>query len=198
MKQRGFTLLEILIALSIFAIMAVIAYNGLNQVLENSQAVEIKSERLTRLQQMFVRLEQDITQRVNRSVRDEFGDTREAMLGNDIYLLELTRRGWHNPTEQPRAGLQRVAWRIKEGELVREYWSTLDRGDERPPRTQVYFKEEAEPSMLIRFMNDDELWVEDWPPVSDGTTGNPFPRAIEVTIELDGLGEIRRLYRVEG
>ncbi|MCU0806914.1 MAG: type II secretion system minor pseudopilin GspJ [Candidatus Contendobacter sp.] len=118
---RGFTLLELLVALAVFSIMAVAAYGGLRNVLYTRAAVEEQNRRLAAVQLAVYRLEQDIEQAVPRGIRDEYGEPQGALLGGALAddRLTLTRTGWDNPLGQPRANLQRVAYRLRDGRLWR-------------------------------------------------------------------------------
>ena len=92
MNQRGFTLLELLIAMAIFAIMAVMAYGGLKTVLATRQAVTERAAELRQLQQTLQLLNEDLLQALPRSIRDELGDPEPAFIGGrSQLLLSLTR-----------------------------------------------------------------------------------------------------------
>jgi type II secretion system protein J len=108
----------------VFAIMSIAAYGGLRNVLFTRAAVEEQSRRLAAVQLAVYRLEQDIEQAVPRGIRDEYGDPQAALLGGELQRrrLTLTRAGWDNPLGQPRANVQRVAYRLREGRLWRLHW----------------------------------------------------------------------------
>jgi len=109
MKSRGFTLLEILVAIAIFSIMAVFSYQTLQQVLSTNQHLQKQADDLAQLQFLFGRFLEDVAQLVNRPIRDEFGATEPALIGSS-QILKLTRSGWENPLESKRSNLQRVEW----------------------------------------------------------------------------------------
>lgn len=193
----GFTLIELLVALAIFAVVALLAYGGLNSVLQARATVAAQAEELTRLQRGYHWLQQDIEQVVARPVRDAYGDTRGALLslGTSGELLELTRGGWRNPTGQARASLQRVQYGLVDGRLLRRHWLVLD---------QVQGSEPVERELLngvqrieIRFMDADRNWHEQWPPANvEGDTG--LPLAAEVNVVMDQWEELRWLFRLPG
>ncbi len=119
-STHGFTLLELVIAMAIFAIMSTIAYSGLNNVLTAKERTDEQAQQLVRLQLAFTHMGRDISQAVNRGIRDEYGESQPALVGRDLdgYLIELTRSGWRNPIpqeERPRSSLQRIAnaWEIR-------------------------------------------------------------------------------------
>lgn len=195
--SRGFTLLELLVALAVFAIMAVAAYSGLRAVSYTRAAVEEQSRRLAAVQLAVYRLEQDLAQAVERGIRDEYGEPQPALLGGTLTAdrLTLTRAGWDNPLAQPRASLQRVAYRLRDGRLWRLHWPILDRGGLSAPRETLLL--EKVQAFKIRFL-DQKDWRDDWPPPSPLTEGPPpnpdrLPRAVEVSLTLEDWGEITRL-----
>jgi general secretion pathway protein J len=201
---RGFTLLELLVALAVFAIMATAAYSGLRNVLFTRAAVEEQNRRLAAVQLTVFRLEQDIQQAVPRGVRDEYGDSQPALRGGDLLddTLILTRAGWDNPLGQSRATLQRVAYRLREGRLWRLHWDVLDRGGLVAPRETLLIDQVQE--FRARFLDQEGEWRNDWPPpadvVADDNPPNPNspPRAVEITLTLEDWGAITRLFPLPG
>lgn len=195
-SQHGFTLIELLVALVVFAILSVMAYSGLNVVLEARDRMERQTGYLTELQMSFTLIGRDIEQAVNRPIRDEFGDSIGAMRGDDANL-EFTRAGWRNPAGLPRSELQRVAYLVDDGELRRVTWTILD-------RTQA--SEVFETALLgdveavaLRYLMQDGEWLPFWPPAGDNPLSQEaLPRAIEVTLETEQWGPITRLFRTPG
>ncbi len=197
--QRGFTLLELLVALSIFALLSAMAYGGLNTVMRSQQITTEQAERLTQLQKTFFWLDRDITQAIDRKIRDEFGDEQAAMVGISIgeRRLELTRNGWRNPVGRQRSNLQRVAWGVRDEKLVRLYWSVLDRAqDSKPLETTMLDDVEK---LELRFLDDKQKWHDVWPALSRGEASRvALPLAVEVTLETGREGRIRRVFEVAG
>src|SRR5690554_591497 len=141
MRMRGFTLLEVLIAVSITAMIGVGATQLLSNVIESRQAIDIRADQLASLQRFNMVVSRDIEQIINRPIRDEYGEEQPAlMLETGQYLLEFTRAGWRNSplAQEPRSELQRVAYRLEsihsdECEVARiklEKWNIVDeKGD---------------------------------------------------------------------
>ena len=199
---RGFTLLELLVALAVFSIMAVAAYGGLRNVLYTRAAVEEQNRRLAAVQLAIYRLEQDIEQAVPRGIRDEYGEPQGAVLGGALAddRLTLTRAGWDNPLGQPRANLQRVAYRLRDGRLWRLYWPVLDRGGLIEPRETLLLDQVRE--FKARFLDQDD-WRDDWPPPSSSSEDSKpdpdrLPRAVEISLTLEDWGEITRVLPLPG
>ena len=191
MRMRGFTLIEILIALAIFAMVSAISFSGIMVMVDNRQQVQRFAERLEAVQTAFTLLERDLQQAVGRPIRDPFGDPRDALLSNDIGDLEFTRAGRSNPLGLRRSELERVAYRIEDDELVRLSWGVLDQQPE-PPRQDRTLLEGAT-DIALRFMDEDTEWRESWPPPGAQPGTAQLPRAVEIVVELEGLDTITRV-----
>ena len=115
-RMRGFTLIEILVALAIFALMAVMLFGGFIAVSNQVDWSRARAARLQQIQTAMLYLARDFSQLQPRPVRSELGDFKEAALSADarsIYLATLTRGGWSNPAGIPRSTLQRVAYQLR-------------------------------------------------------------------------------------
>ena len=200
-RQQGFTLLELMISSLIFAIMAIMAYGGLDNVLSNSKASQQALNRLQQIQQSITIISRDFSQLVPRAVRDEYGNIQPALsTANDAdNLVELTRGGRVNPANLLRSTLVRIAYQFDDEKLVRLQWPQLDNapGAEAKKTTLIDNLE----SVSIRFLDDNAQWQEEWPPVNTGAsisnTISTQPLAIEVVLNLTDWGEIRRLYAMD-
>ncbi len=198
-RQAGFTLLELLVALGIFALLAAMSYSGLNSVMTAKAVTTQHAERLSQLQMAFLWLGRDIEQAANRSIRNEYAEVRPAMLGVETgrYQLELTRTGWRNPAGRTRSNLQRVAYGLRDGNLLRVYWNVLDRAQDTEPLESVLL--EGVDKLELRFLNDKNTWQNSWPSSQLGGKASVTPpRAVEVTLETESEGRITRLFRVPG
>jgi general secretion pathway protein J len=194
-RARGFTLLELLVALAVFAVIAVIAYGGLNNLLAVRERVVASLERTAELQKAYARLRNDFQQLRARPSRDPYGEPQPALqLRGD--MLELTRSGWRNPLSQPRSALERVGYRLDaDGRLLRTSWRAVDRAQDAAVSEAVVLA--GVEDLQWRFLDGTE-WRDAWP--APGTTGTvplePVPRAVEVVLRLKDadLGEVRLLF----
>lgn len=189
MNQRGFTLLEMLIALAVFSVMAAVAYRGLSGVLNAREVLDRESAGLSRLQFAVALLERDLRQAVPRGVRDELGEPEPALRG-DARTLVLTRTGWPNPAALPRASLERVQYGWDDGTLRRIAWPVLDRGPGVEPAIQDLLENLSE--VGVRFL-DGGQWQTRWPP-SGAEADDPWPRALEITLQGPEFGIVRRTF----
>ncbi len=185
--QRGFTLLEMLIALAVFAVMAAVAYRGLGGILEARQALDEESDRIARLRFAVALIERDLRQALPRGVRDALGDPEPALSG-DARALALTRTGWSNPARLKRANLERVQYSWDGGTLRRIGWPVLDRGPNVTPAIQELL--DGLTDVRVRFLEAGQ-WQSQWPPPGVEST-DPWPRAVEVTLTGGEFGVVRR------
>ena len=199
MRARGFTLIELMVSMAIFAILASLAYGVLNQTLLNSEILTEKMERLKAIQKTMRVISDDFLQLAPRPVRGELGERYGASLTTDfqsVYALELTRGGWSNLVVLPRGTMQRAAYRLEENELIRYHWNVLDRTLNNQPIAVVLLDDVD--AVAFRFLQPSGEWIEQWPPPSmPGPLGlKQRPRAVQVVVSLLGEGEISRLIEV--
>jgi general secretion pathway protein J len=199
--QRGFTLLEVLVAIAIFAFVGVMALSGYTELQKQTEYQQLRLERIREVQRAVQTLTQDLTQIEPRPIREPIGDQRVPALiaGAAVdYKIEFTRAGWSNTAGLPRPTLQRVAYRLDQDGLWRDYWRVLDRTQtSEPVRVRLL---SGIRSVTFRFLAPSREWVDRWPQPG----GNPLeqqrlrPAAVEVTLELEDWGVIKRIIEVAG
>ena len=204
----GFTLVEVLVAMAITALISVMAYTGLSSALSGAESMRAAATRAHEINQALSMLSRDLRQVVNRPVVDELGQLSPAFSGGELAsdALALTRAGWHNSTGAPRSALQRVRWWLEDDQLWRGYFPVLDRtaGTEAVEtavlddieRFEVRFLPalsvlESDRNDVIDRRNWQDNWIIDFS--QPGQLPAP-PAAVEVVMEVVGLGEVRRTY----
>lgn len=201
-RQRGFTLLELIVATSIVVIIGVAASVKFNQALTNRDRVGERARMLADLQRSFIFLQRDIEQSVSRPARDTLGDAQPAMLGTASGEIELTRVGWTNPLDtRQRSTLQRVRYRLVDGQLLREYWDHPDRQVGSSPVASVLAQDVA--AFRVEYLHRPEvgdfIWTETWPLPADASLApqrQAAPLAVSIEIEVAPYGTMRRFFRV--
>ena len=194
--SHGFTLLELLVAMAIFAIIGALAMGGLNSVLAQREIASKQMSRLHQVQRAVRILTGDFSQVTPRIVRDALG-TREAPLLSPCgvqYLACFSRDGWRNPFAQfARGTLQRAQYRLEDRQLIREYWSVMDRTLANEPRTEVLLDDVDAFEIAYLGRTGDGEWQTQWPPLQEADSLNAgLPLAIKITVVLKDWGELSR------
>ena len=202
MRARGFTLLEVLVAVVVFGIISVLAYGGYNQLIQQSDIVERSASRTRVIQSTVQRMTEDFAMLEPRPIREPIGESLEPALragGTRVETLaDLTRSGWTNPAGLSRSTLQRVTYRLLDNKLERAYWTALDRTLSTEPTSAVMLDKVR--AVSFRFMDQNQTWHDQWPPLgySGADAARLRPIAVEITLELEDWGKIVRLVDVAG
>ena len=203
-RTRGFTLLELLVALFVSAVMFAIGYAGLAQVAANRAQILESQRSLGELQRAVRVLGNDLSQLDPRPIRDELGrSVAPALLAapGTSSPLAFTRSGRAGASAHARSGLQRIDYVLENGMLVRLAWPALDRAQGAQAARRVLMR--GVRTLRFRFLDTRGEWTDIWPPIQApeaGAAGTPRirPRAIEYTLESEAQGVVRRIVEVAG
>ncbi|MEP7247891.1 MAG: type II secretion system minor pseudopilin GspJ [Gammaproteobacteria bacterium] len=201
MKARGFTLIELMVALFITAIVFAMGYGGINQTLNSRQGLEDNQNRLNAVQTTMRVMAQDFGQLSLRPVRSPTGESLDAVLvtgQTSQPYVTFTRGGWANPAGVQRPALQRVSYVLEGEKFRREHWPVLDH----LLSTNTIRREllDGVKGVTFRYMDVTRQWRDQWPPQAlPGATNSNVrlrPIAVEVTLDLNDLGKIKRIFEV--
>ncbi len=189
-KQEGFTLLELLIALFIFALLGAAATFSLRIIMQQQGALAERQQWLETWQQLDFWLRQDLHHAVMRPVRDEFGDTKAALEINlnANHILSLTRQGIANPLDEQRSQLARVEYVIEKGELIRRIRWRTDY-TRQTPLMEMKLAQYVE-RIQVEVMNKEDEWQAYWQPTNNEGQRllEKLPLAVRVTIDYQAEG----------
>ena len=190
-RQSGFTLLEMVVAVSIFALMGAAAFTGLTHMTRNGQEIADANDRLSDMQFAVVYMTRDWAQVSPRRIRDQYGDEENNIVIEDN-VITFTRSGWSNLLGHQRSNLQRVRYQVVDNQLRRLHWVSLDQGIGEEP-IEVTLLDDVE-LMEVEFIDALNKPIRQWPVDSERSGGQPI--VLAVRLELTGVGEVVRLLEV--
>lgn len=217
-RQRAFTLLEVLVAMAIFAIIGLGANEMLRTIIHTHNRARQITDMFNQLSMAFVVMGRDVSEIVPREVRDENGQyLAPLMVGTGNYAMQFTRTGWNDPAGLPRSDMQRVAYQLTDkGVLQRVIWLALDRAPDSKPIVQTLLTGVTDFSVSL--VKKDGTSTTQWPEsapaanqqsatamaselAASGAKNNAapvspdkLPLAVEVTIDTKAMGEVRRVF----
>ncbi len=202
-RTGGFTLIELLVAIFIAAIMFAIGYGVIMQSLRARGAIRRDQRQLVHLQSALRIMEQDFVQLAPRPIRTANGLGWEPALMSGSTggpLAQFTRGGWSNPLGLQRPELERVAYVLHHGTLIREHWNVLDPTlSDRPVERDLLRHLRG---VTLRYLDLNHQWVRQWPPPvagAESTLDSYYrmrPLAVEVTLRTRQWGRIVRIFEV--
>ncbi|WP_394228361.1 type II secretion system minor pseudopilin GspJ [Pseudoalteromonas spongiae] len=179
----GFTLIEVLVALAVLAMVTLASHQILSTAINANQNSKEKVAEIGAMNTVFRMMQQDFTQLALRNTRNESGDSLELFLMADRFLFDSqyhgvagVRDGWSNPVNLlPRSELQLFSYVVEEDNLVRKYRIYVDSLDGTEPKSQVLLEDIKD--FTISFRGNNDKWEENW-------TNPSLPKAIKVEIAL--------------
>jgi general secretion pathway protein J len=190
-SQAGFTLVELLVALAIFAILSAFAYRGLATMLDSREALQRETRKWRDVTLLVGRIERDLAAVLDRTAVGPSGlpqsPVSSAIEGAEREALAFTRSG--SPLqENALAAPQRVAYRFVQGRVERLTWSGVDVSPRESPNAVPLLGEVA--SFAYRFLDARGEWRASW-----GLPGSNerLPAAVEIALTLASGERIVRL-----
>jgi len=190
--HRGFTFIEVMVAVGIFAVIATVCYATLSQYLKVSENLAASNTEIRQLQRTFTLIERDFRFMVNRPVRNEYGDNEAAFISeSDSVDGEILRVTVSEPSSEipGTTSLSRIGWRLVDGTLYRDRWRVLDRVQDSEPQSVLVLTGVAAVQLISYVWNDDE-GVQ---PLFDNSV-NQLPYGAELIVQMDDEKEYRRLF----
>ena len=184
-RRRGFTLLEVLVAIAISAVIAVLGYRALAALSDSESRLAAEATRWRTLDLFFARLEGDLREAIPRSAR--LGESREpawlaTVDGNGNAMLSFSRAGPEFNLEPGSAG-QRLGYRLRGGVVEVLYWSGYDRPRGVEPVAYALLSDVAR--FRLAYLTRTGVWANSWPVAGDAD----LPRAVKVELTLNS-GEV--------
>lgn len=194
-RAHGFTLIEILVAVTILAILAVAAYGGLNALIKSREITKAHNQHFKQLQLAMATIDRDLMQASARPIRLASGASAPAMVGgaNNIPALAFTRAGRPNPLLLNHSGLQRVAYLVDGDKLERVVFPVLDRAMAPSEERQTLL--DGVRGLSLGFMDEQHDTHSHWPPLNaePGSFVSRVPIAVVITLDTKRWGTVKRI-----
>ncbi|MDR0588154.1 MAG: type II secretion system minor pseudopilin GspJ [Burkholderiales bacterium] len=197
MKSRGFTLVEILIAMAIFALVSVMAYRATDAMTQGEARLATEAAQWRALEQVFSKIETDLAlaqprmmKRGRETIPAWWGEYR----GENAGYLQFARAPSRLPTavleqSSPPTGL-RIAYEWQGGTLTLLYWGSFDTEEDTEPARYVLLTDIA--FFELTYLNQDNVWVNSWQPTH--LQSPPLPRAARVRIAGQDGAIVERIF----
>jgi len=183
-NAAGFTLLEVLVALTLFSLFAITSYRALNAVLEAEAHSRGELARWQNLGKIYSRIEADLQDAIvvaatpgetHAGFAAERGDSGEAAFS----LNRLV-------PDDVEGGVQRLLYRFASRQLSRSAWSGSTQANDVQPVLLL----EGLDQVGFRYMDAAGNWQNGWVTAAGG-----LPRAVEMVFTWPDGVTLRRVFR---
>ncbi|MDA8561622.1 type II secretion system minor pseudopilin GspJ [Gammaproteobacteria bacterium] len=191
-NKKGFTLLEILVALFIFSIVSIIMISGLKTVLTSQSITDKSSTKFNQLQTTLLFLSRDIEQIIDRSITNSKKISEPSLTGT-TESLSFTRIGLVNPkNELQRSTLQRVRYSLNKNKIIKETWQSIDQTSKSVTSSKILINNINK--LNFQYLDHKGNLNLNWPSLNDKGSNSPLPKAIIITINIKNMGKIIQTY----
>jgi len=195
-NNRGFTFIEMLLAVAIFALVGLASVAVLDSVTRSDAASRAATLRLQQLQRAMMLIERDFWQISQRKIRVNGEAPVAQTLAGAVNWIEsdddgitFSHAGWTNPgMVLARSEVQLVGYRLKEHQLQRLYYLYPDAVTGTEPNIQPLLDDIDELKFRYLVKEDgQEQWKEFWDQAS-------WPLAVRMTLKSPEFGVIERVF----
>jgi general secretion pathway protein J len=196
----GFTLIEVLIAIAIFAILALISYRTLSSTFDTRERLQTQSSVLRDQALFFARIESDFNAVLPRAIRTADGLDQPALrlwtqtINTNEPRIAFTRSGF-GATGDASAAPQRIGYRLKDGTIELLIWNGLDQAPRTEPTAYPALTNVRDFSWrALEIKPDASNWRDDWPTREQTDKSKYLPAAIELTVTPKDGAPIVRIF----
>lgn len=195
---KGFTLVELLVALLVFSLLAMAGYRGLNTILQTRAHLDRETRKYQTLSRFFTRMDGEVAQAINRPVRLPDGTEQAAWIGfppeagglADAQLM-FTRAGGIN-AEGALVPPQRLGYRLRKNAVELLRWHVLDRAPNNKPLVDAVLDGVRE--FNLRYLSSDLTWEKQWPL---SVVNVPLPKGVEIEVVLVSGERVVRFFALQ-
>jgi general secretion pathway protein J len=182
-REDGFTLIEVMVSVTIMALMSVLSYQAVNVVIEVNERSRSDLAEEAKLQRAWQIIGQDLLHLRPRTSVDERGSIESAYLTDPSdFGLRFSRGGGPMIRSNP-SGVRRITYSInEEQQLQRQSWAITESiRDNEVSRLLILNGVEE---ILLEHLTPDYSYDPNWPPLNQNVTIRSLPKMIRLTIRL--------------
>ena len=189
-RHRGFTLIELMVAIAIFAVLALAGWQVFNNLIQVRERTSVKAEQLGAVQETYEQLSRDFSQALARPVM--IGSTAEAAFYLNNNEFHLSRTGVIDPLQLGVAPMERVQYLLQQDKLIRQSYSQLDQSGNLVPNKTVLLSNVSDWKVSTLDQTTSTTWPIDNTTTSTPTTGqiptgnSTLPMAVQITLTVNG------------
>lgn len=220
-KNAGFTLLEVMIAISIFSFIGLASWQMLKSTSNTNQRLTEADAKIFRLQKAFSIISSDFAHLISRPIRDELGDPHGALTSLKLdELIGFTRMNGTFFAGDEKLLVQRISYALEETDdsqsfsnglsnsdrdsvsLYRYLWPVLDLVEPVEPQKQLLLPNIGQ--VNFQFYDQNGEIHSDWPYEVDVDSSEyeielaralaELPTGIHISIESEDFGTVDRLF----
>lgn len=195
-KIKGYTLIEVIVALAVFAVVATMTGGVMLQAFETKKRLAAQTEQLNEVHVMLTLIRREIAQITNRAIRGNEGRLYPPFIGESNYI-EFTRGGFVDPNTQSQSStLKRVAFLCGHGALTRRSWASIDSPTRQDVNDQILLRHLTHCSFA--YISQSQEHLPSWRPyaVSQKQKNAFIPTAVELSITFKDLGSAKLLFPI--
>jgi general secretion pathway protein J len=185
-QTGGFTLIEVLVALAVFAILASLTASIMYSSFNTKARVSIQAERLVNLQLAYILLGRDINQITKRAIRTDHMRLSPAFIGQNNYA-EFTRSGLTNPNSaEKRSTMKRIGLECKNGKLIRRSWDRLDLVNKKNLEERILIT--GVKQCKFNYLSKDNQYLNEW------RITDKLPKGVMISLALQDWHQLSWLF----
>lgn len=184
-RQAGFTLVEMLVALSIFAVIAAMGIGLMRSSIDTQDAVQERLKVMGGINRLRAVMANDLAQAVQRPTRGAAGEAVPAFVGSPNGFA-FVHGGAGSLDGSPRPNVERVAYALVGGEWRRATQQMLD-GTALGEGDRLIGEVAA---VSVRYRDEAGNWTESW----TSEPGDRLPRAVEVLMTRRGREALTMMF----
>ena len=188
-RARGFTLIEVMSALLVLSLLALMSYRGLGAVLDAREHVKQETDKWRQVAAFFARFERDVELAAPRPVRSA-GGLAPAWHGTPLATAQASLEFSRFASTEGVDTARRIGYRLNDrNEIELWLWPGLDIAPDTLPARYAVLA--GVKTFELQYLNPSLAWVDIWP---TSPTDQPIPRAVRLRIVLASNEELVRIF----